>query len=143
MALMRLPRRVHQLQPVTQHGYDHDDDRQYQRPPEAALEVDVLRIRLVARRRHLGLERHAADRTVAGLRLADLRMHRAGVNGRGTCAGRRRSRRRLARRALSMRVMIVRVPVMRSSAGSGVVLVGHQRSFMFSSVSRPLQWSRA
>jgi hypothetical protein len=34
-----------------------------------------------------------------------------------------------------MRVMIVRVPVMRTSGRSGVVLVCHQRSFMFSKES--------
>src|SRR5690242_8683017 len=85
--------RQHQLDPryrarrerqeaMPAHRESDAEDGQRQRPPETAREVLQLRIALVLERRHLGLERHAADRAVAGLQPADLRMHRADVDRR-------------------------------------------------------------
>jgi hypothetical protein len=65
---------------VSDHGQRRHDHGQGQRPPEAVCEVHVFGIRSVVERRHHWLERHAADRTIAGLRLPNLRMHRAGVD---------------------------------------------------------------
>ena len=64
------------------------DRRQRQREadPEAPRHVGELGIGRVVEARDLGLQRHAADRAASGTDLADLRMHRAGVDralGRG------------------------------------------------------------
>ena len=48
--------------------------------PEAARHVDQLGVRPASARREHRLERHAADRAGARADLADLRMHRAGVD---------------------------------------------------------------
>src|SRR6266704_2956930 len=62
------------------HCEHNSDNAQRQGPPETAREILELRILLVLERRHLGLERHAADRAGAWCGLADLRVHRAGVD---------------------------------------------------------------
>jgi hypothetical protein len=83
--------RQHQLDPalramsnqpaaVAEHGQHGDDHRQRQRPPEAALKSTQLRVLVVVQARQHRLQRHAALRAVAGMVLADLRVHRAGVD---------------------------------------------------------------
>src|SRR3546814_1743953 len=49
-------------------------------PPEAAAHVDQLGIRAFVERDCFRLERHAADRAGSRSLLADLRVHRAGVD---------------------------------------------------------------
>ena len=61
-----------------------------QRPPEAAPEVDQLRVLAFLEARHLRLERHAALRAGARMVLAHLRMHRAGVDRARPAPARRR-----------------------------------------------------
>jgi hypothetical protein len=78
-------------------------DGQRQRPPEAAPEIDQLRVLRVVERRQHRLERHAADRTGARRVAHDLGVHRARVAraGRRRGRGRRyRGRRRPRRVAL-------------------------------------------
>ena len=74
--------------------HDPEQERQRQRgaDPETAPHVEVLGARPLLDGDHLGLERHAADRAVAGPDLLDLGMHRAGVDG---VLGRLRGRGRL------------------------------------------------
>ena len=61
-----------------------------ERDPEAPRHVDEFGVRAFGRRRDLRLQRHAADRAAARADLADLRMHRAGVDrarGGDFCGG--------------------------------------------------------
>jgi predicted nucleic acid-binding Zn-ribbon protein len=104
--------------PVPAHRQRHDDDRQWQRPPEAPRKVAQFRVLVVVQRRHLRLERHAADRAVAGCRLADLWVHRAGVDRRtrwlrGSCGCRVSG---VPKRGTVMRAMLV-CPVLRAGLG--------------------------
>ena len=70
--------------------FEHDDRKRERKPdPEAPRHVGKLGIGAGVGGGQFGLERHAADRAGARPDLADLRMHRAGVDG----AGRRRARR--------------------------------------------------
>ena len=61
--------------------------RQRQRPPEAPLEVHQFRVLGLVQIGQHRLQRHAALRAVARMVLADLRVHRAGVDRarRGVC----------------------------------------------------------
>ncbi len=59
----------------------HHRYRQRQADPESAREVDQFGIGAGVGGGHLRLQRHAADRAGAGSDLADLGMHRAGVDG--------------------------------------------------------------
>ena len=59
----------------------HHRNRQRQADPEAARHVDEFGIGAGVGGRHLRFQRHAADRAGAGADLADLRVHRAGVDG--------------------------------------------------------------
>ena len=59
----------------------HDGERQRQADPEAACHVGQFGIGAGVGGGELGLERHTADWAGAGTDLADLRMHRAGVDG--------------------------------------------------------------
>jgi hypothetical protein len=69
--------------------------------PEAAAHVEQLGALLVVERRGQRLERHAADRTVAGSVAHDLGVHRAGeAGGRGLRRRRRLGRRREPARGL-------------------------------------------
>ncbi len=84
----------HQLNPVRQRLVDpampademtahlQHDRRQceHEADPESARHVGKLGIGRRIEAGDLGLQRHAADRTAAGAGLADLRMHRAGVD---------------------------------------------------------------
>ena len=72
---------------------EHDHRRGEHEPdPEPPRHVGELGVRAGLGGRHLGLERHAADRAGARPDLADLGMHRAGVDraGRRRRGGRRR-----------------------------------------------------
>ena len=55
--------------------------RQDKPDPEATAHVGKLRIGLVLQADRLGLQRHAANRAIAGANLAHLGMHRAGIDG--------------------------------------------------------------
>ena len=68
---------------------------QRQGPPEATREVAQLRVVFDFQAWHLRLERHPADGTGARPWLADLRMHRAGVDGARRSRFRRGRTRRL------------------------------------------------
>jgi hypothetical protein len=59
---------------------EHKRHRQRQRPPEAALEVAQFGVVVVVEFRQQGLQRHAALGAIAGMVLANLRVHRAGVD---------------------------------------------------------------
>ena len=73
-------RRGEEIEPMADHGEQGHRDRERQRPPEAAPEVDQLRALAVFEARHLRLERHAALRARAGMVLTDLGVHGAGVD---------------------------------------------------------------
>ncbi len=75
-----LQRHVEPLQAMPEHGEHKYTQAQWQGPPEAAPEIAQLRVFFVLQARHLGLQRHATLRAVAGAGLADFRMHRAGVD---------------------------------------------------------------
>ena len=65
---------------IRPHGDDQDRDGESSADPQAMREIDEFRIRArVGRRYALGLERHAALRTIARPHLHDLGMHGAGV----------------------------------------------------------------
>ena len=66
---------------VAEHRQHRDDDRQRQRPPEAAAKIGELGVLVLVERRQHRLERHAADRAVA----------RAGPGGSAGASGRCRS----------------------------------------------------
>ena len=73
---------------VAAHLQDHRREREHQADPEAARHVGKFGIGRRIEAGDLGLQRHAADRAIAGTDLADLRMHRAGVDRAfGTSAG--------------------------------------------------------
>lgn len=65
---------------VTAHFEDHDRNAERETHPESAGHVDQLRIRARVGGCELGFERHAADGATAWTGLADLRMHRAGID---------------------------------------------------------------
>jgi hypothetical protein len=71
-----------QIQQVRQHRNADQRQRECERDPELHPHFADLAIVLLFDR-HLRLERHAADRTVAWTELAHLRVHRTGVNGSG------------------------------------------------------------
>ncbi len=62
------------------HLQRHHRQRQHEPDPEPARHVDEFGIGAAVGGGHFGFERHAADRAGAGPDLADLRMHRAGVD---------------------------------------------------------------
>ena len=66
---------------VTAHFQHHRRQRQRAADPEPPCHVGELGIGRRIEARDLGLQRHAADRATTGADLADLRMHRAGVDG--------------------------------------------------------------
>ena len=72
--------RAHQVAAHLQHDRR---DRKRQADPEASRHVGKFGIGRRIQARDLGLQRHAADRTVAGADLADLRMHWASVDRSG------------------------------------------------------------
>ena len=74
---------VHPLEAVAKHGEHKHPGGQWQRPPEAALKIAQLRVVVVFDFRQQGLQRHAAFGTVARMVLANLWVHRAGVDGAG------------------------------------------------------------
>jgi len=65
------------------HREDQDRRRQCHADPKATRHIDEFRILLFFQRHRHRLERHAADRAIAGALLHDLRVHRADV---GACA---------------------------------------------------------
>ena len=65
---------------VAAHLKDHRRERKHEADPEAARHVGEFGIGRRVEAGYLGLQRHAADRAIAGTDLADLRMHRAGVD---------------------------------------------------------------
>ncbi len=76
-------RRIDQTVPADEMAAHFEDDRrqrQHEADPEAARHVGELGIGRRVEADDVGLQRHAADRTAAGTDLADLRMHRAGVD---------------------------------------------------------------
>ena len=61
--------------------FQHDGwQREHEADPEPARHVRKLRIGRCIEARDLGLQRHAADRAASRAHLANLRMHRAGVD---------------------------------------------------------------
>src|SRR3546814_18590525 len=68
---------------VHRHVQAHDNNRQRQGPPETSPDIFQFRILVFIKSRELGFQRHPASRAMAGLSLADLRMHGAGVLGAG------------------------------------------------------------
>ena len=64
---------------MPEHGEREDGERERQSPPEASAEIGEFRVLIVLQTRHHWLERHAADRAVAGCAARDLRVHGAGV----------------------------------------------------------------
>ena len=62
------------------HFQDDGRQREHEADPEAARHVGEFRIGRRIEARDLRLQRHAADRAASGTDLADLRMHRAGVD---------------------------------------------------------------
>ena len=73
------------VQAMSHHREHGDDDGQRQRPDESPFEVQQLGVLALVERGHLGLQRHAAFRTSAGVVLPHFRVHRAGVGGAGDC----------------------------------------------------------
>ena len=65
---------------MTSHLEDHRRKREREADPEAPRHVGEFGIGRRIEARHLGLQRHAADRAASGADLADLRMHRAGID---------------------------------------------------------------
>ena len=65
---------------VSTHLEDHHRDGEGETHPETAGHVEQFGIGPGLGCCEFGLERHAADRTIAGPDLPDLRMHRAGVD---------------------------------------------------------------
>ncbi len=65
---------------MSAHLQNEDWNRESEADPEAPRHVDELRARSCLDAREDGLERHSADRTIAGLQLTNLRMHWAGVD---------------------------------------------------------------
>ena len=65
---------------VAAHFQNDGRQRQHEADPEAARHVGEFGIGRRIEACHLGLQRHAADRAAAGTDLADLRMHRAGID---------------------------------------------------------------
>jgi hypothetical protein len=65
---------------MTTHFQGHRRNGKHKPDPEAPRHVREFGIWRRIERCHFGLQRHAADRTVSGTDLADLRMHRAGVD---------------------------------------------------------------
>ncbi len=63
------------------HFQDDGRQREHEADPEAARHVGEFRIGRRIEARDLRLQRHAADRAASGADLADLGMHRAGVDG--------------------------------------------------------------
>jgi len=78
-----LTRHVEPAQAVTEHRQQCDRHRQGQGPPEAALEIHQLRVVAVLQFGQHRLQRHAALGATTGLGLADLGVHRAGVDRAG------------------------------------------------------------
>ena len=93
-------RSEHELNPIRHHGPDevqaqkmlahieqHDRNGERRRDPKPARHVGQLGIGRAVGGHHVRLERHAADRTASRSDLADLRMHRTGVDRafRGRC----------------------------------------------------------
>ena len=74
-----LPDQVVKIKEVAAHLEREDGQRQHGADPQAPSHVAQFGARSVALRGDHGLQRHAADRTVAGAQLAHLGMHRAGV----------------------------------------------------------------
>ncbi len=65
---------------VTAHFQDHRRQGEHEADPEPTRHVCELGIGRRIQARHLGLQRHAADRAASGTDLADLRVHRAGID---------------------------------------------------------------
>ncbi|MDT4831432.1 hypothetical protein FQZ97_649420 [compost metagenome] len=80
---------MEQLHLVRRHGQQRHNDRQWQGPPEPSGEVLELRIFLLFQLGDYRFQGHAADRTAARARLADLRVHRTGIFS-NACTCRRR-----------------------------------------------------
>jgi hypothetical protein len=95
---------------------EHEHRKRQREPdPEAPAHVDQLFVRSAIRGRQHGLQRHAADRAGAGPDLADLRVHRAGVDR--AC--------RNARRALPRGLEILRrIGLEFGEAAGGTEIVG-------------------
>jgi hypothetical protein len=77
---------------MSAHFEDHRGRGEHRADPETPRHVGKLGIWRIVEACDLGLQRHAADRAAAGADLANLRVHRAGVDRAG-----RRFRRRLFR----------------------------------------------
>ena len=103
--------------PMPHHGQRDDHHSEGQGPPEAAGEIIQLRVFVVAQCRHHRLKRHAAYGAVAGMVLADLGVHRAGVNR----ARLRSLRWRQCRRLLRLRVFLGRCLKLRLALGAAEV----------------------
>jgi len=74
---------------VPAHFQDDGRQREHQADPEAARHVGEFGIGRRVEACDLRLQRHAADRAASRANLADLRMHRAGVDGAFRHFGRR------------------------------------------------------
>ena len=85
---------VEPAQPVAEHRQHGDNYRQWQRPPEARLQVHEFRIPGFLQLGQHRLQCHAALRAVARVALTDLRVHGAGVGASGCGLGGRRCRHR-------------------------------------------------
>ena len=90
--------RIEPAQPVAGHGQHRHRGGERQGPPEAVREVDQFGVLVVVERRQHRLERHPALGAVPRMVLADLRVHRAGVDRAGRrrrllCCSQRDSRR--------------------------------------------------
>ena len=69
-----------QVGQMAAHLQRHDRDGQHKADPEPASHIDKLRIGAGVCRCNDRLQRHSADRAIAGAGLPNLRMHRAGVD---------------------------------------------------------------
>ncbi len=69
-----------QVREMTSHLQNHHRNRQPEADPQAAGHVDEFGIGAAVACRVGRFQRHSADRAMAGADLADLRMHRAGVD---------------------------------------------------------------
>ena len=60
---------------MAKHGKHKHDQRQWQAPPKAPLEIDQFRALGVVEARHFRFQRHAAFRAISWFGLPDFRMH--------------------------------------------------------------------
>ena len=107
---------------MTAHLQDDRRKGKHKADPEAPRHVREFGIWRRVQRCHFGLQRHAADRAVSGTDLADLRMHRAGVD---------RAFRRGGVRLSGVMVMATITGVIVTAAAAGILCSAYIRVFGF------------